>query len=457
MLKLSVHIKVLSKYLLAAILLAIPLYPKFPLLNIPGTFVAIRLEDILLLAAATLTLFSIIENRAKYAKNELTGSIVLYLAICSLSLFMAIFVLQTVVPHIGILHVLRRIEYFFAFFFAVETLSRNPKALGYYLKLILLIIGIATFYGAGQRYFNFPIIITQNEEYSKGLALRYVAGSHINSTFAGHYDLASFLVLTLPIVVSTFFIAKGRASKIFTAFTFIIGLWLLASTASRISFLSYMIAVSWTMFLIRRIRMLPIILIVSIAFIGTSSNLIARYSRVIEVYWSKYIGYMDGNNNFSIDVYAQDALDKMDPILTPSPTSLPTPVIEDRSTNIRLSVEWPRALRAFLKNPLLGTGVSSITLATDNDYLRLLGETGMLGFLAFALIIYRVVFAFYQSFPLTKNLSGVELIFVSGVFGALPGVLLNAVFIDLFEASKFAIIFWLLIGLTYALVRNAKK
>jgi len=43
------------KYLTAAILLAIPLYPKFPFIRIPGVQVSIRLEDFLLVVL-TLTL-----------------------------------------------------------------------------------------------------------------------------------------------------------------------------------------------------------------------------------------------------------------------------------------------------------------------------------------------------------------------------------------------------------------
>ena len=39
----------------------------------------------------------------------------------------------------------------------------------------------------------------------------------------------------------------------------------------------------------------------------------------------------------------------------------------------------------------MGTGFSSITLATDNDFLRLLGETGITGFMAFFLIFKRFV------------------------------------------------------------------
>jgi len=102
------------------------------------------------------------------------------------------------------------------------------------------------------------------------------------------------------------------------------------------------------------------------------------------------------------------------PTPTPTPTSLPeatpsayfepTALAVGRSTDIRLKVEWPRAIKAFLKNPLLGTGYSSITLATDNDYLRMLGETGILGTLAFLAIILEITRIVWQ-FLKDKNVS----------------------------------------------------
>jgi O-antigen ligase len=140
------------------------------------------------------------------------------------------------------------------------------------------------------------------------------------------------------------------------------------------------------------------------------------------------------------------------PLLTPTP--VPVPVFEDRSTSIRLAVEWPRAIRAFIKNPLLGSGYSSIGLAADNDYLRLLAEVGLLGFFAFMLIIVRILFAFASTLPLTLNFSGIKLGFVAGVIGGTLGILLNAVFIDIFEASKIAIIFWLIVGLAVCVARD---
>ena len=136
---------------------------------------------------------------------------------------------------------------------------------------------------------------------------------------------------------------------------------------------------------------------------------------------------------------------------TPNPT--PMPVFEDRSTSIRLNAEWPRAIRAFLKNPLLGTGYSSITLATDNEYLRLLGEVGILGFFAFFLPLIRILMNYIKELPLNiEKYNPFELSFLAGVIGSIPGLLLNAVFIDIFEASKFAIIFWLLTGMALSII-----
>ena len=47
--------------------------------------------------------------------------------------------------------------------------------------------------------------------------------------------------------------------------------------------------------------------------------------------------------------------------------------------------------------------------------------------------------------------------FLAGVIGALPGVALNATFIDVLEASKFAIIFWLMIGIAVGVLRATKN
>ena len=444
----------LVKYTLAAIMIAVPLYPKFPFIRIEGTFVAIRLEDVLLLFAAIVLLIIYLSRIREFIKDKINLSILLYLSIGFISLVSAVFLTKTVGFNIGFLHWVRRIEYFIPFFLGLEAIKRRKVDLAFYINILLIVMLGVFIYGAGQRYFGWPIIITQNEENSKGIALRWLPQSHINSTFAGHYDLASFLVLILPLLISYFFIFKDKLKRIILLTGVLSGLWLLVNTASRISLASYLFAITITLFLIKKYRAIPVVIITSIIFISFSTNLLSRYVRIIQVVKEDVKQFNLLNYETSVsNVYAleEDILSRRK---TPSPTPTPLPVLEDRSTNIRLNVEWPRAIRAYLKNPLLGTGYSSITLATDNDYLRLLGEVGILGFIAFFMIFVNIFNKILKSYPWIKNKDQIESVFVVSMIGSFPGLLVNALFIDIFEASKFAIIFWLFMGITVGLCKE---
>jgi len=444
--KFSGILNTLAKYTLAALLIVIPLYPKFPLISISGTFVSIRMEDILILLSGIVFLLLVFPQIKTFFKNKVFRAITLFILVGLISLLSAIFITKTISIHLGVLHWLRRIEYFIPMFLAFYVAKNKVASMGFYLKILLIVLFATFIYGMGQRYLSWPIVITQNEEYSKGIALRWISGSHINSTFAGHYDLASFLVLILPAIIASLFVFKAIKVKLIFLISFFSGLWLLVSSASRISLVSYLMASTITLMLIKKTKFVPVIVVVSILFISFSSNLLDRYQRIFEVSVGKVKNYLINYTVSDTSVYAQE-----ENILIPkkvfvsSPT--PTPVFEDRSTNIRLNVEWPRAIRAFLKNPFLGTGYSSITLATDNDYLRMFGEVGMLGFVAFALIFVRVTQALVRVFPFTKSFKKTEIVLLAGFVGALPGIFLNAVFIDIFEASKFAILFWLMLGI----------
>jgi len=445
------------KYLLAAVLLAVPLYPKFPFIKVPGTHVSIRLEDFILAFLALILIFLVLQNIKEFTESKVNRAIGLFLVIGLISLASAIVVTKTVAPHIGFLHWVRRVEYFIPFFAGVLAVKYRRGNLEFFLKVLMITILYAAIYGLGQRYLSWPIIITQNPEYAKGVALRWIAGSHINSSFAGHYDLGSFLVLLLPIYITLFFVIKEFRTRVVLFFVVSAGLWLLSYSGSRISVVSYLVASVLALLLTKKYKAIPMIIIFSLLFFSLSPNLRARYLRIIEVTGQKLKGISQvlypSNHNV---VFAAQELTLPGKRQRVEPTPTPAPIFEDRSTSIRLNVEWPRAVRAFSKNPLLGTGYSSITLATDNDYLRLLGEVGILGFLAFLLIFLRIGKLILSSFPLVKNFKGVELGFLAGVVGVMSGVFLNAVFLDIFEASKFAIIFWLITGLAVGLLLSTK-
>ncbi len=429
------------KYYVAILLLVVPLYPKFPVFNIPGSYVAVRIEDFLLSIAALIFVLSFLQHdRLTFFKDKFNLAVGLFFIAGLISIVSAVYLTHTISPSVGILHWARRVEYILPFFIGLNAVRRgvNPR---YFIELICVVVFCAFIYGWGQMHFNFPVITTQNEEYSKGIALRWVPGARLPSTFAGHYDLAGYLLLVFPILIAYLFTLRQNLQRaLLFALVLIPGYWLFLQTEARVSFVAYIVMITLMLFQLGKKKFIIPFVLLSILGSVVLSDIGTRYLDTINVYKNKIIGQQQ---IFVKTAYAQD-------------NSLPArgndaAPAEDRSTAIRLNVEWPRAIRAFEKNPLLGTGYSSITLATDNDYLRLLGEVGLVGTLAFLLVIIHLAIIFK---PFVTRIAKMDTdhLFVSGfVFGAL-GILLNATFIDMFEASKVAITFWLLAGIAVGIV-----
>ncbi|MCR4305811.1 MAG: hypothetical protein NUV73_01875, partial [Candidatus Daviesbacteria bacterium] len=120
-----------------------------------------------------------------------------------------------------------------------------------------------------------------------------------------------------------------------------------------------------------------------------------------------------------------------------------------RSFQIRFNMEWPTAIRAFLKNPIFGTGYSSLGIATDNDFLRMLGEIGILGTISFFLLIVAI---WKKVFKGIKEADKVIRYFSVGTLSLIVIFLANGLFIDVFEASKVASLFWMILGVNLAIL-----
>ena len=121
------------------------------------------------------------------------------------------------------------------------------------------------------------------------------------------------------------------------------------------------------------------------------------------------------------------------------------------SMAIRLDALWPQAIAGFRRNPVLGTGYSTLPKtyldeftyaeSTDNDYLRMLGETGLLGTLSFLFIIYLVI---KYSLSNLKKTHGLIQVLSLGAIGASLAMLTTATYIDIFESSKVAYVYWMI-------------
>ncbi len=500
------------------LLVFIPLYPKWPLFDIlPGYNVRVRLEDFLILAANFFFLTQVLRKKIKLNQSPLLKPMIIYLIIGFISTLSAIFITKTIHPEfIQIaklyLHWFRRIEYFslfFIFFFALKT---SRQIINFIFLLMTAIFGVCI-YGFGQKYLYWPAYSTMNREFSKGIALYLTEHARVLSTFGGHFDLAAYIMLTLIPLILIGFLYSNKLIRLLAFVLALFEYWLLILSASRTSWIAYIfgLSIAFMLLLYKKkffwvISRWFLVVTLSTLIMVSFGDLSERFSHILKLEGVKAIimkpfrsppkDGMPLHPNLTPEQQLNIVATQTDmPPSTKFPSPLkPADVYDDTyeklqaylatisgetfnvnysenalkyglSAGIRLDTLWPNAIKAFKTNPLLGTGYSTLvkskvwefTVAesTDNDFLRLLGETGLLGFISFMLIIATIIKILWQAFKRTANPLHYAL-FGSGIAMTL-GLLANAVYIDVFEASKIAYTYWSIIGLILALAILDKK
>jgi len=501
------------------LLVFIPLYPKLPLFDIlPGYIVRVRLEDFFVSFSILVWIVWIIRGKTKLTENPLFKPILIYLIIGFLSMISAIFIIETVpleTIHIQkiFLHYLRRIEYFSLFFIFFSTI-KSLRTLKIYIGLLVVTTIAVTVYGFGQKYLFWPAFSTMNREFSKGWMLYLTSHARVLSTFGGHYDLAAFTMMILVMLWSLFFAVKRWLVRLFFLIVIATAFWLLILTASRTSFIAYLFGITALFFLwsFRRginwaAKRWVAVTLLSIVIMLSFGDLSERFTKLLKIderisgiksLVLSPIGKPPQERAFFLENNPDAALawitSKTDqpptplrpsdvyqdiPLLVPigpgsstysavSRTYSKTAFMYDLSTAIRFDALWPMAIAGFKRNPLLGSGYSTLNKiqqnqfteaeSTDNDYLRSLGETGILGFISFFGILGIAFFYLWRNLVIVRD--PILFSIVAGLGGLLLGLLVNAAYIDVFESSKVAFSFWSVTGFVFggiALIKRQRK
>ncbi len=524
--------------LIASFLLAfIPLYPKIPLFDIlPGYIVRVRLEDILVLFAFLYYLILLFRKKISF-KNQLNPWIFAYLGFASLSIIAAVFFTKTIpveLIHVGksVLHLFRYTEYFSLFFIMFSSIKKPKDLKIVFYSLIFTVLAISI-YGYGQRYWYWPVFSTMNREFSKGMVLYLTEHARVQSTFGGHYDLAAYLVIVLPILYLLAINCVNKWQRFGLYLVHFIGLWLLVMSASRTSFIAYIGAVLFGLLLFALTKQgflqklvyflkksFTYLLLVSVMMYSFGTDMRERFEQILRAYPSTFKVYEDSKKFVNKQIeFVSDPIAKikeMGEAKKPSngiafdntaAENLFTPTDEQPTSNrpidvyvdipdqvavatgstityvdqprtwsdnamkyglsfaIRLDELWPNAIKGFMKNPLLGSGFATLNKkelyqfteaeSTDNNFLRTLGETGLLGFISFYGTIVTLLVVLYRN---QKNTNQKELKIINIAFiAASIGLLLNATYIDVFASSKVAFTYWALAGAVLAYNNHAKK
>lgn len=483
----------LVKILLVGFIFLVPLWPKLPIKMINYTYIAIRFDDIYLAILAFVFIVQLLRKKVFINRKFIFPFAFFLLAVISSYLWNSYISKAIEFPHLGLLHTLRRIEYMIMFFIA-SSVIKTKKDFWQIISFFFFSVLIVVLYGLGQKFLNFPAVQTMNPEYAKGYILYLTPEARISSTFGGHYDLAIYLVLAIPLILSFYFSKKKNAYL----YLFIVALLILLYTSSRSSFIAYFVATVAFLLFIRKFKFLIFTLVLTAALMFTTGEITKRFLQTFQVRriliddrtgavyigqkittkdlpaGSFYVKLKDQSTGDNLDTFRDQVVqDKVDQatlsgeltaketekyVATLSANLRPVnTVVSDISFATRLQVEWPRAINAFKKNPLLGTGPSSITEATDGDYFRWLGEFGLLGTIAFLNILFLIIKMIWDS---VKKLEINEKLIGYGFIFSFFALFINASYIDAFEASKVAYTFWTIAGLYigyYSLKPNIKN
>ncbi len=526
------------------LLVFIPLFPKIPILDVRNTWVYIRAEDFIVFFVLISWLILLIKNKVTL-RTPITFPILIFWIIGLIATVHGVLIIfpeiANAYPNVAFLSLLRHIEYMSIFFIAFAGIRDKNQLKWVIAALFVTLLGVIL-YGFGQKFLGFPAYLTMNEEFAKGIPIKLSELSRVPSTFAGHYDLAAYLVLIIPIMASLFFGVKNYIAKASFVVISFLGLILLFMTVSRVSFAVLFIALFAVLFFQKRklaLLAIPLGILMIVGLLTFQSSLTDRFKSTVsevDVLVDAKTGDSLGHVRFVNKEELKDkvvlqrrvkdktelevALSGEDPnaysttsAILPFkyiPEEVPlvtavnistgeslsqgtgytnlylSPVVKrlgnfyyelppdfkaspsaqilvlhgdfivkrasayDLSFTTRFQGEWPNAIQAFKRNLLVGSGYGSVSLAVDNNYLRILGEIGVLGFVSFLLIfislgIYiRKVFSDIDSILVRSYIIG---------FGAgLIGLALNATLIDVFEASKIAFLLWTLTGVTFGIL-----
>ena len=458
--KLTVWFDQHSLFLLSLFLLIfIPLYPKIPLLEaIPGYLVRVRLEDLLVLFTGLVWLVQLLRQKIEW-RTSFHFLIIAYTLAGLLSLLVATYLQQTIplqFIHLSksLLHYFRYLEYFSLFLFMHAGIKTKRHA-QIALTAVVVTLNLIFLYGLGQRYLQWPAFSTMNREFSKGQALILAPDIKLHSTFGGHYDLAAYLVIILPIITAWILRSKKHLFQIWLSLSVLGGLWLLIESASKTALIACLISLAGVVWF----------------------SLYQHWGLVKSSLISILVGLLLGGSALGGLWFLQKpTLYKLAPFLRPTgyqiPVDVQTVLDETWSANarkyglsmgIRLDTLWPNALTGFSLNPWTGKGYATLNKkgvnefteadSTDNNFLRILGETGLLGFATFFGLVILIIKTLSLKLPqdnLNQTLS-------VGFIAATGGLLINSFIIDVFSASKVAFTYWVLAGLVLKSYTLANK
>lgn len=288
------------------------------------------------------------------------------------------------------------------------------------------------------------------------------------------------VLLGMSLTLIIFMMLFDKARKVLFWLLMVACIGVLVATASRTSSIAFLAAGMAFLVVIKKYWYVPVVALIMLGFTSFDKDLVSRWLSTIQVKQvivnektgeqvmvqkirpdelpagtSFVRRKLSDESSLSAKIKNELAIKQatLSGRLSPEDYTTYNAVAADISIATRFQVSWPRAWNAFMRNPLLGTGPSSITESSDGDYFRWIGETGALGTGTFLVLLYMLGMYMFKS---RTKLKPEHHVFVYAVLFGIAGLLINALLIDIFEASKVAYMFWLTLGIFIGLLKLPK-
>ncbi len=328
---------------------------------------------------------------------------------------------------------------FFLFYFAGRFSALNKKDIKTFFYIFLGGAIIAILFGLLQVSFLPPSFMLRfgyspslGDYLKTGIISTYEAVNpslsnfyRIQSTFPGSLQFSSYLVLVIGLLFSTLLFLKGR-KKILVILILVLALAALIATYSRGAWLAVMFTIFITAFLKAKKKIyvvLPTVIIILAGVIAVFALFQVKTFQTLLLH-----GEVRDNALFGSTVAHNEAFSK--------------------SFNIAL------------KNPLgLGIGsagpaskFSNETIISENGYLQVMIELGVLGFLIFVFILFSLFKELKGIFKSVKD--NFYKMFSLGLLSSLSGLSLNNLFLHTWSDTATIYPLFLFIGLIIASLQN---
>jgi hypothetical protein len=250
--------------------------------------------------------------------------------------------------------------------------------------------------------------------------------NRVSAPFEGQFSepntLGGYLIILFAVCISLFIYSPNLSWKYFCGFLALLAVPPFIFTLSRGSYLAFIVMYLSIVFFSKRNRILSLsILIIAII--------------IITVFFPSLVNMMKQRieKTFTSPLFTYEAMGKSIPL--------------EESAAVRIE-SWKEAFKRLVRSPFIGHGVSGVGLM-DTQYPLVLGETGIIGFIIFLVLMRKIFNRAIYVFRIMQDpwLKGLALGFLASFIGLL---------IQAFAANTFIIVrimepFWFLAAIVVML------